>query len=120
MTDFEKEQLTAQLERYRESHEALIELRKREVLRDKGFTGRDVDNAIEHLNGETKEEIETSLKSLMVQLRVEERKLGVDPSPGNGLRYTPPTIDPTEIGRKMYERVKEKKSSVRSLREIKE
>lgn len=120
MKDVEKEQLTAQLERYRESHEELIELRKREVLRNKGFTGQDVENAIGQLSGETKEELETSLKDLMVRLRIEERKQGADPSPGNGFRYTPPPIDATEIGRKMYERVKESKSSVRSLREIKE
>ncbi|MDZ5609280.1 hypothetical protein U2I54_19990 [Bacillus pseudomycoides] len=120
MTDVEKEQLTIQLERYRESHEELIELRKREALREKGFTGQDVENAIGQLSGETKEEIETSLKDLMVRLRIEERKQGADPNPGNGLRYTPPSINPTDIGRKMYERVKENKSSVRSIREIKE
>ncbi|MES5940689.1 MULTISPECIES: hypothetical protein [unclassified Bacillus cereus group] len=120
MTDVEKEQLTSQLEQYREAHEELIEMRKREALREKGFTGRDVENAIPQLNGETKADIEASLKDLMVRLRIEERKQGVDPSPGNGLRYTPPSINPTEIGRKMYERIKESKSNVRSLREIKE
>ncbi|ENQ3077969.1 hypothetical protein ACEOWG_001142 [Bacillus cereus] len=120
MTDFEQEQLTAQLERYRESHDELIELRKREVLRNKGFTGQDVEHAIDQISGETTEEIEASLKDLMIRLRIEERKQGADPSPGNGLRYTPPPVDPKDIGRKMYERVKENKSSVRSLREIKE
>ncbi|HDR3895213.1 hypothetical protein [Bacillus sp. FSL W7-1334] len=120
MTDIEKEQLTAQLEQYRESYEELIEMRKREALRDKGFIGQDVENAIDHLSGETKEEIEASLKDLMVRLRIEERKQDADPSPGNGLRYTPPSVSPLDIGRKMYERVKEGKSSVRSLREIKE
>ncbi|MBO1579975.1 hypothetical protein [Bacillus sp. XF8] len=120
MNDMEKEQLAAQLERYRESHEELVEMRKREALRNKGFTGTDVENAIPQLNGETKEEIEASLKDLMVRLRIEERKQGADPNPGNGLRYTPPSVSPLDIGRKMYERVKEGKSSVRSLREIKE
>ncbi|MEH7457952.1 hypothetical protein V7183_12120 [Bacillus sp. JJ1127] len=119
MEELEIEQLKAQAEQYKASHEELVEMRKREVLRNKGFTGQDTENAMSHLNGETTEEIEVSLKELMIRLRIEERQQGADPGLGNGFRHRPSPVDPTDIGRKMYERIKGS-NTVRSLREIKE
>ncbi|MCK6256812.1 hypothetical protein LCY76_09415 [Fictibacillus sp. KIGAM418] len=89
----------------------LISLRKMSALATAGISDpEDVSNALQWIEGaETVDEIQSGIDRLLCELRISERSQGVDPSPGNGRQSPPKPRSREDVGRKLYQRIKDRR-----------
>lgn len=81
---------------------------KREAMRKMNYTDEQIDRYVKYIEGETKDEIERSVLKLASDIPPRNRAKYVDPAPMNGLRSKPRQKEPGEIGKSVFERIKEK------------
>lgn len=93
-------------ERLAELKAAKIDEIKREAMRKRNYTDEQIDRYIGYIDGETKEDIWQSIIKLSTE--IPPKNDYIDPSPMTGGQIKPPRVDPSEIGRKAFERVKHK------------
>ncbi|OIB03501.1 hypothetical protein AK95_07775 [Paenibacillus sp. LC231] len=92
----------------------LSALVKRDLLRQAGYEGRDVDLALEYVKGTSEQEILESIRTLgdelpvLVRVAMKKEKTIPNTYGYNGPRMRPRRIDFDEIGTEMFERVKDK------------
>src|SRR5699024_6112902 len=88
------------------AHEAQhIDAMKREEMKERHYSDKQIERYIEHINGTSKEEIAESVSQLDIPPANDNF---VDPSPFNGRAAKPKTVDHTEIGRQAFGRIKHK------------
>lgn len=81
---------------------------KREAMRKMNYTDEQIDRYIKYVEGDTKDEIERSVLKLASDIPPKRRAKYVDPAPMNGLRSKPKPKEPGELGKSVFERIKEK------------
>lgn len=93
----------------------LSALVKRDLLRQEGYEGQDIELALEYVIGTSEKEIRESIQALGDELPVLIRvamkskgRSGVDPGPNDGFRMEPRRINFDDIGADMFDRVKDK------------
>ncbi|MDT0161866.1 hypothetical protein [Bacillus sp. AG4(2022)] len=94
-----------------DEYSELIRLRKEKAITAVGIKDSDdVQNALTHLEGTVDpEKMSEILRDLLDDLKIRERMSGADPSPGNGARSRYQPSDGTELGRTMYQRIKNRR-----------
>ena len=92
-----------------DAYNELIIRRRLDILKENGITDdRDISKALEHITGDTYEEIEQSLENALIELRLDQRKRPGDPSLGNGVKKTPSQVNPRNDAMKRYDDLKNK------------
>src|SRR5690606_31753662 len=79
---------------------------KRKAMRKLNYNDEQIERYINHIEGETDEEIKQSVFNLMLEIPPVENY--IDPSPMSGRSYRPKHKDLTEIGKKAFKRVKDR------------
>ena len=79
---------------------------KRKAMREVHYNDDQIERYLEHVEGETDEEIKQSVFNLMLEIPPAINY--VDPTPMSGRSYRPKHKDPTELGKKAFERIKDK------------
>ncbi|MBM7717251.1 seryl-tRNA synthetase [Bacillus thermophilus] len=79
---------------------------KRKAMRELHYNDEQIERYLEHVEGETDEEIKQSVFNLMLEIPPAINY--VDPNPMSGRSYRPKHKDPTELGKKVFERIKDK------------
>lgn len=98
------EELDAKLAKFRANK---VDEMKRDKMREWNYTDEQIDRYIRHIDGETAEEIASSVLRLAEEIPNPQDNYH-DPSLLNGQKQKPKTADPGEIGKKAFERVKHK------------
>lgn len=96
--------LDAQIEAYRSSN---IDAMKQAELKALGYTDEQAERYKTHIDGETNEEIKASVFALSLDVPPPADNYA-DPSPMNGAKVKPKTVDKGEIGRRAVKRVLDK------------
>lgn len=99
------EELDAKLAQFRA--QKLNEV-KREAMRKMNYTDEQIERYVKYVEGDTKEEIERSVLKLARDIPPLKRVKYVDPAPMNGERSKPRQKEPGELGKSVFERIKEK------------
>lgn len=98
------DELDAKLNEFKSEH---IEALKRKQMEERFYSEEQIERYIEHIEGETAEEIERSIFELAEKVPPANDNF-VDPSPFNGRASKPKTVDHAEIGRQAFGRIKHK------------
>ena len=96
------EKLDVKLNEFKDEH---IEAIKREQLRKSYYSDEQIERYIEHIQGDSKEEIIESISQLKIPPANDNF---ADPSAFNGRAARPKTVDHARIGRQAYGRIKHK------------
>lgn len=80
---------------------------KRELMRKYHYTDEQIDRYLKFIEGGTREEIERSIAKLAEDIAPKGDSFA-DPSPMNGIKQKPAPADPAEIGKSLFERIKNK------------
>lgn len=80
---------------------------KREAMRKWHYTDAQIERYLKFIEGETSEEIERSIAELAQDIPPAGDNFA-DPSPFNGLKQKPAPADPGEVGKTLFERIKNK------------
>lgn len=97
-------ELDERLNEFKSEH---IEALKRKQMEERFYSEEQIEKYIEHVEGETAEEIDRSIFELVEKVPPKGDNF-VDPSPFNGRSAKPKTVDHAEIGRQVFERIKHK------------
>lgn len=97
-------ELDERLNEFKNEH---IEKMKRKQMEERFYTEEQIEKYIDHIEGETAEEIDRSIFELVEKVPPKGDNF-VDPSPFNGRAAKPKTVDHAEIGRQVFERIKHK------------
>lgn len=97
------EALDEKLAKYRADN---IADRKREAMQKMNYSNQQIERYLKHVEGETEEEIKQSVFNLMLEIPPAINY--IDPNPMSGRSYRPKHKDPTELGKKVFERIKDK------------
>lgn len=97
------EALDEKLAKYRADN---IADRKREAMQKMNYSNQQIERYLKHVEGETEEEIKQSVFNLMLEIPPAINY--IDPNPMSGRSYRPKHKDPTELGKKAFERIKDK------------
>ena len=84
-----------------------IENKKRQRLLKAGYTEEQAERYLTHVTGETDEEIKDAVSKLTVD--IPPKKKYAEPSAGNSRMPKPKTKDLTEVGRSVFQRLKERR-----------
>ena len=98
------DELDERLNEFKSDH---IEKMKRKQMEERFYTEEQIEKYIDHIEGETAEEIERSVFELAEKIHPKGDNFA-DPSPFNGRSAKPKPIDHTEIGKNAFERIKHK------------
>lgn len=80
---------------------------KRKLMRKYHYTDEQIDRYIGYIDGETNEEIEQSIAKLAEDIAPRGDNF-VDPSPMNHAKQKPAAADPGEVGKSLFNRIKNK------------
>lgn len=98
------EALDAKIEEYAAKK---IDDDKRKLMRKWHFTDEQINRYIGYIDGMTSEEIERSIAKLAEDIAPAGDNFA-DPSPMNGAKQKPAPADPGEVGKSLFERIKNK------------
>lgn len=91
-----------------EKDKAVLEIKKETLLLGAGYTQEQVDRYKKYVNGTTEEELATALEVLKADIPPNASNY-VDPATqGNGQRQQQQQQDPTEYGKNLFKKLKEK------------
>lgn len=99
------EKLQAQLA---EKETALLATKKTTLLKDAGYSEEQAKLFTSLLQGETDDELTTSLELLKAANPPQAKKEYADPSAGNGRKSEPEKVNASDVGKSVFQRLKEK------------
>lgn len=79
---------------------------KAKMVAEAGYSGAQVEFAVQTLKGETEEELKASMEALKQAFPPSEAH--ADPSPGNGPRHKPTPKPDAEYGKELFQRIKKR------------
>src|SRR5699024_4617273 len=97
------DEVDAKIEQYRIN---AVEARKVQAMKEHNYSDEQIEKYVKFIKGSTTDEIDMSV--LQLSQDITPSIYYADPSPFNGAKAKPVAKDYTEIGRKAFERIKDK------------
>jgi predicted transcriptional regulator len=98
------EKAQAELEKLKMS---ALDAKKDALLAQAGYTSEQIERYRKYLTGENEDELKASLETLIADIPPK-KIVGVDPSVGNNEKQQPKPKDAADVGRSIFQRLKEK------------
>lgn len=91
-----------------EIKKAIVDTSKEKALIKAGYSEDQIDRYLKYVGGETDDEISQSVEALVADVPPTPKRTYADPSTGNGQKGAPKKKDGEEVGKTMYDRIKNK------------